>query len=192
MRLPPENETKLIGRAEGPLGRRAFNTYTHPACNLRKGGKMKRIAAAACLAALHGAAPAQTMKPVLAYATAAKVRDGCLAFAAEKKIEVSIAVHDEAGRLMTFAKMDGASTAVSDLAIWKSRSAATFRAPSANTAQWNIPTAPGIATAGGGVPMFTTDGQPLGAIGVSGAQTEDDIACAEAGIRGAGLRSSRP
>ncbi len=153
---------------------------------------MKRIVAAACLAALPMAAPAQVMKPVLSYESAAKIRDGCLAFAAEKKFGISLAVHDEAGRLLTFAKMDGASTAVSDLAIWKSRSAATFRTPSANTAQWNIPSAPGIATAGGGVPIFTTDGQALGAIGVSGAQTEDDIACAEAGIRAAGLRSARP
>jgi uncharacterized protein GlcG (DUF336 family) len=153
---------------------------------------MKRIVAAACLVALHGAAPAQMMKPVLVYATAAKVRDGCLAFAAEKKLPISIAVHDEAGRLLAFAKTDGASTAVSDLAIWKSRSAATFRFPSADTARWNIPNAPGIASAGGGVPIFTADGQPLGAIGVSGAETEDDIACGEAGIRAAGLRSTRP
>lgn len=153
---------------------------------------MKRIIAAACLVAIHAAAPAQTMKPVLSYATAAKLRDACLAFAAEKKLDVSLAVHDEAGRLITFAKTDGASTAVSDIAVWKSRSAATYRFPSANTAQWNIPTAPGIATAGGGVPVFTADGQPLGAIGVSGAQTEDDIACAEAAISAVGLRSSRP
>jgi glc operon protein GlcG len=96
---------------------------------------MKRIVAAACLVALHGAAPAQVMKPVLTYASAAKVRDGCLAFAAEKKLPVSMAVHDESGRLLTFAKTDGASTAVSDLAIWKSRFAATFRTPSADTAK---------------------------------------------------------
>jgi uncharacterized protein GlcG (DUF336 family) len=153
---------------------------------------MKRIAAAACLAAFHTAAPAQIMKPVLSYATAAKVRDGCIAFAAQKKLDVAIAVHDEAGRLMTFGRMDGASTAVSDIAMWKSRSAATYRFPSADTAKWNVPTAPGIATAGGGLPIFTADGQPLGAIGVSGAETADDIACAEAGIRAAGLRSARP
>jgi uncharacterized protein GlcG (DUF336 family) len=132
------------------------------------------------------------MKPVLSYASAAKIRDGCLAFAEAKKLNVSMAVHDEAGRLLTFAKMDGASTAVADLAIWKSKSAATFRFASADTAKWNIPTAPGIASAGGGVPIFTTDGVALGAIGVSGAQTEDDIACAEKGIQAAGLRSARP
>lgn len=153
---------------------------------------MKWILASAALAALHSGATAQEMKPVLSYATAAKMRDGCLAFAGEKKLGVAIAVHDEAGRLLAFAKMDDASTAVADIAMWKSRSAATYHYASAETAKWNVPTAPGIATAGGGVPAFTADGQALGAIGVSGSETEDDIACAEAGIRAAGLRSSRP
>lgn len=153
---------------------------------------MKHIVAAACLVAITTAAPAQEMKPVLGYATAAKMRDACLAFAEKNQLGVSIAVHDEAGRLLAFAKMDGASTAVSDVAMWKSKSAATYRFASADTARWNIPNAPNISTAGGGVAVFTADGQPLGAIGVSGAQTEDDIACAEAGIAAAGLRSSRP
>ena len=153
---------------------------------------MKRILTAACLVAIPAAAPAQVMKPVLSYETAAKMRDTCLAFATKNNLGVSIAVHDESGRLLTFAKMDNASTAVSDIALWKSKSAATYRFASADTARWNIPNAPNISTAGGGVPVFTADGQPLGAIGVSGAQTEDDIACAEAAIAAVGLRSSRP
>ena len=153
---------------------------------------MNRLVAAACLAALPIAAPAQTMRPVLSYDSAAKIRDGCLAFATDKKLDIAIAVHDDSGRLVTFARTDGASTAVSDIAIWKSRSAATYRFPSADTARWNAPTLPGIATAGGGVTMFTADGTALGAIGVSGGPTPDDIACAEAGIRAAGLRTTKP
>jgi glc operon protein GlcG len=151
---------------------------------------MRLILAAACVAAFHGSAPAQELRPALTYASAAKIRDGCLAFATERKFNLAIAVHDESGRLMTFARMDGASTAVSDIAMWKSRSAATYRSASADTAKWNNPSFPGIATAGGGVPIFTVDGKALGAIGVSGARTEDDIACAEAGIKAAGLRAS--
>ncbi len=153
---------------------------------------MKKIVTAAFLVALSVAGPAQTLRPVLTYESAAKIRDGCLALARERKLDVAIAVHDEAGRLLTFARMDGASTAVSDIAMWKSRSAATFRYSTAETARWNAPTLPGIATAGGGVTVFTAEGRALGAIGVSGAQTEDDIACAEAGIRAAGLRATRP
>ena len=153
---------------------------------------MKKIVAAAVLAAMPDAAPAQALRPVLTYDSAAKIRDACLTFAREKKLDVAIAVHDEAGRLLTFARMDGANTAVSDIALWKSRSAAIYRSPSAETARWNAPMLPGIATAGGGVTIFASDGQALGAIGVSGGPTPDDIACAEAGIRAAGLRATRP
>ena len=153
---------------------------------------MKAIAVAALLLAAHSGATAQIMRPALSYESAAKMRDGCLAFARQNDMNVAIAVHDEAGRLLTFARMDGASTAVSDVAMWKSRSAATFGYSSAETAKWNAPMIPGIASAGGGVAAFTNDGKPLGAIGVSGAPTEKDIACAEAGIRAAGLRSTRP
>jgi glc operon protein GlcG len=153
---------------------------------------MKTIVAAACLAAMSGAAAAQALQPVLTYDTAAKMRDACLAFAREKKLDIAIAVHDEAGRLLTFARTDRASTAVSDIAIWKSRSAATYGYASAETARWNAPNLPGIATAGGGVTVFTAEGRTLGAIGVSGGPTPDDIACAEAGIKAAGLRATRP
>ena len=153
---------------------------------------MKLFLACALVLGAHGAAPAQTMRPVLTLDTASRVRDACIAWAKERKLNLAIAVHDESGRLMTFARMDGASTAVSDVAIWKSRSAATYRYSSADTAKWNIPTFPGIATGGGGVPIFTADGQALGAIGVSGAQTEEDIACAEAGISAAALKSKSP
>lgn len=153
---------------------------------------MKHIVAVACLAAVSISAPAQTVRPVLTYENAAKIRDGCLAFAREKKFDMAIAVHDEAGRLLTFARMDGASTAVSDVAVWKSRSAATYRFATAETAKWNAPNMPAIATIGGGVAVFSARGEALGAIGVSGAAAEDDIACAEAGIRAAGLRPARP
>ena len=100
-----------------------------------------------------------------------------MVWAEARKLNVAIAVHDESGRLVTFARMDGASTAVSDIAIWKSRSAATYRYASAETAKWNNPDFPGIATAGGGVPIFTVDGQALGAIGVSGAGCAASVDC---------------
>jgi uncharacterized protein GlcG (DUF336 family) len=153
---------------------------------------MKHFVAMACLAAVSISAPAQTLRPVLTYENAAKIRDGCLAFARDKKFDMAIAVHDESGRLLTFARMDTASTAVSEVAIWKSRSAASYRYATAETAKWNAPNMPAIATIGGGVPVFSAKGDALGAVGVSGAAAEDDIACAEAGLRAAGLRSARP
>jgi uncharacterized protein GlcG (DUF336 family) len=47
-------------------------------------------------------------------------------------------------------------------------------------------------TVAGGVPVYAADGkQRIGAVGVSGEAPADDAACAEAGIRAAGLRSAR-
>lgn len=150
---------------------------------------MKKIIAAMALVAVHASAPAQGLRPMLSLDTAAKVRDTCLAWAKERKLNVAIAVYDDAGRLVTFARMDGANTAVSDIAMWKGRSAATYRVASAETAKWNNPAFPGISTGGGGTPIFTADGKPLGAIGVSGAATEEDIACGEAAIAAVSLRT---
>ena len=47
-------------------------------------------------------------------------------------------------------------------------------------------------TVGGGIPVYSTDGQTfLGAVGVSGEAPADDIACAEAAVRAAGLSLTR-
>ncbi len=115
---------------------------------------------------LTGPTAAQTQRAQLDYATAAKVRDTCIAWASERGFSVSIAVFN--------------------VAQWKGKSAATYRFPSAVTAGWGGP-APGMANWGGGVPFVAADGTPLGAIGVSGAETEDDIACGLAGIAAAGM-----
>ena len=149
---------------------------------------MRMWVAAALAVAVQGPATAQVMRPVLSLETASRMRDTCLAWARERKLNVAIAIYDDSGRLMTFARMDGANTAVSDIAMWKGRSAATYRVASAETAKWNNPAFPGISTGGGGTPVFTADGKPLGAIGVSGAATEEDIACGEAAIAAVSLK----
>ena len=142
------------------------------------------------IASLAGPAAAQTARPMLDYASAAKIRDGCVGWATERKLAVAIAVFDERGTLMAFALMDGAASAVGDYAQWKGRSAATIRVASAETAEWGRGP-PGLATWEGGVPVFSIQGAPLGGIGVSGAESAEDVACAKAGIAAAGLRDSR-
>ena len=150
---------------------------------------MRMLVAAALAVAVQASANAQVMRPVLSLETASRMRDTCLTWARERKLNVAIAIYDDSGRLMTFARRDGANTAVSDIAMWKGRSAATYRVASAETAKWNNPAFPGISTGGGGTPIFTADGKPLGAIGVSGAATEEDIACGEAAIAAVSLRA---
>ncbi|MGB3377868.1 MAG: heme-binding protein [Allopontixanthobacter sediminis] len=142
---------------------------------------------ATALLALYPA-QAQTLKPALDYVAAAKIRDGCIAWAAERNLHVATAIFNSDGTLITFAKMDGVPAAIVEIAQWKGKSAATFQEASANTANWGGP-APGMSTWGGGVPFFAEDGSPLGGVGTSGSETGDDIACGEAGIAAAGMRA---
>lgn len=151
---------------------------------------MRTIAAVLLAAvALAGPAGAQTARPMLDYASAAAIRDGCIAWAGERELAVAVAVFDERGTLMAFALMDGAASAVGDYAQWKGRSAATIHVASAETADWGRGP-PGLATWEGGVPVFSGQGVALGGVGVSGAESADDVACANAGIAAAGLRAS--
>ncbi|HEY6814408.1 MAG TPA: heme-binding protein [Croceibacterium sp.] len=145
------------------------------------------------LAMLALASPlgAQTARPMLDYASAAKIRDGCVAWATERKLSVAVAVFDERGTLMAFGLMDGAASAVGDYAQWKGRSAATIHVASAQTAEWGRGP-PGLATWEGGVPVFSGNGAPLGGVGVSGAESAEDVACGKAGIAAAGLRDAKP
>ena len=137
---------------------------------------------------LSGApAAAQTARPMLEYRTAATIRDGCLEWAAERALTVAVAVYDESGRLITFAHADGTPTAVADFAMWKGKSAATIHVASKDTATWGAGP-PDLATWEGGTPIFTPDGEALGGVGVSGAQSAEDSACGEAGIAAAGMK----
>jgi len=147
-----------------------------------------RMALAALLAAGPIPAAAQTARPVLDYATAAKIREGCLAWAGERKLTLAVAVFDESGRLLTFAFMDGTPTAVAGFAEWKGKSAATIHVASKETANWGQG-APGLASWEGGTPIFSPDGTALGGVGVSGGQSAEDSACGEAGIAAAGMAS---
>ena len=149
--------------------------------------QIARLTCATALALVSIApAAAQTARPQLDYATAATIRDTCLAWAEERDFTLSVAIYNDAGVLITFAHMDGSATAIAEVAQWKAKSAATYRFPSAVTAEWGGP-GPGMANWGGGIPFVTDDGTFLGGIGVSGARTEDDLACGLAGIEAAGL-----
>lgn len=140
------------------------------------------------LASLAAPAAAQTPRPQLDLDTAQKMQAGCLTFARERKLKVAVAVYDYAGRLISFAHMDGTPTAVAEVAHWKAKSAATVQIASEETGKWNLPGVPGIATVGGALPLFDASWNALGGIGVSGASVADDIACAQAGLEASGVK----
>ena len=134
---------------------------------------------------------AQTMRPFLDFKTADAIRDHCLANAAQAGETVAVAVFDDGGDLISFSN-HGASPAAAALAQWKGRSAAVYRSSTRDTATWNTPTAPMIATMEGGVPLFARDGTAIGGIGVSGASSEFDADCGTRAAAASSLMVSPP
>jgi uncharacterized protein GlcG (DUF336 family) len=92
---------------------------------------------------------------------------------------VSVAVVNEAGHLLAFARMDGASTASVDTAVDKAYTSAVLGFTTVGLFEVikddpsllaGISVRPRIVVFGGGVPVLV-DGRLLGGIGVSGAPT---------------------
>lgn len=116
--------------------------------------------------------------------------------ARDLNVRVNIAVVDDGGHLVAFARMDGARPASGTTAMTKAVAAATFRQPSGpvpvgsaqpdlllNLSLQNAAAASGgkVTSLHGGVPI-EVDGQVIGAVGVGGATGEQDAEVARAGI----------
>lgn len=118
----------------------------------------------------------------------------CLLDAARTEAErlnvtVCISIVDAAAWPVVFARMDGTPLGVIDVSKRKARTAILFQMDSADFAQIARPdghaytlehTNGGLTSFGGGILLRAADGTVLGAMGVSGASTEDDIAIAQA------------
>jgi glc operon protein GlcG len=118
--------------------------------------------------------------------------------AAERKaaamgLKCNVAVVDDGGHLLAFARMDGARPASAATALAKAVSAATFRQESGPLPPKGEPdvllslalhNASGgkITSLKGGVPIVV-DGQVVGAVGVGGGTGEQDAEVAKAGIQ---------
>lgn len=115
---------------------------------------------------------------------------------AELKIAVNIAIVDNGGHLLAFARMDNARPASVSTALTKAIAAATTRVPTGpvrtgdaepnlllNLSLQNAAAASGGKMTGlyGGVPILV-DGQVIGAVGVGGGTGEQDAEVAKAGI----------
>lgn len=122
---------------------------------------------------------------------------GCVAHSSGRRQSHAIAVVDAGGLLVAALRMDGNSYGIMDFAIAKARASAAWGGTTAGQADGARSTpgfadAPHVVTVPGGVPVFSGDGRErIGAVGVSGEAPADDVACAEAGIGAAGLRSRR-
>ena len=145
---------------------------------------------------LAAAASAQS-GPLLDARDAQAIVAGCTAHSTAKHQSEAIAVVDTGGHLIAALRMDGNGSGIFDFALAKAQAVAAWGFSTAQMLQSARTTpgfdrAPDVVIVPGGVPVFSADGKAqIGAVGVSGEAAADDAACAEAGIRAAGLRSSR-
>lgn len=127
---------------------------------------------------------------------ALQIINGCVAHAKGKGQSHAIAVYDVGGHPVALLRMDGNQPGVTEFAVQKAEAVASWHFSTADMAVSAKQTpgfanAPHVVTVAGGIPIYSSEGQYIGAIGVSGEAPEDDTACAEAGVKAAGLSISR-
>lgn len=155
------------------------------------------LLASAALAALCSVLPLHPAGAQLSASAAAQLIEGCVAHARGKGQSHAIAVHDDGGHPVAVLRMDGNSSGIMEFAMQKAKAVASWRFSTADmaTAAGETPgfaNAPHVVLVAGGIPIYSADGrQFLGAVGVSGEAPAHDAACAEAGVRAAGLVSTR-
>lgn len=103
---------------------------------------------------------------------------------------MNIAVVDDGGHLIAFARMDGAIKASIDISTRKARTSILMDMATGDLATATQPGAElfglehfsgGLVTFGGGIPV-SVDGETVGAAGVSGGSVEQDVTVATAAV----------
>ena len=132
-------------------------------------------------------------KIVLEFADVRTMAAAAEAEAMKNNWAVSIAIVDDGGHLLWFQRLDGAAPSSSTMAPAKARTAAMGRRETKvyedliNGGRYSFLTAPTLeGMLEGGVPIMK-DGQCLGAVGVSGVKSNEDVQIAKAGIAAIGL-----
>jgi glc operon protein GlcG len=119
--------------------------------------------------------------------------DAAQARAAQIGIRVTVAVVDEGGLLLALSRMDGAPPLSAQIAEGKANGAALWHRDGGSIAQVaqerpaffaavarmsRLPVVPGLGSA-----LARRKDAVVGAVGVSGGKPEQDLDCAEAGLR---------
>ena len=121
---------------------------------------------------------------------ARQVLDAALDKAVEIGQPMNIAVVDDGGHLIAFARQDGAILGSIDIATGKARTSALMRMSTEELGKAAAPQAPlygievtngGLVIFGGGLPLTDDGGGVVGAIGVSAGSVEQDVSVAQAG-----------
>ncbi|RNL61308.1 heme-binding protein [Nocardioides marmoriginsengisoli] len=129
---------------------------------------------------------------MVGFADATRILDAAVAEAGRQGVEVAVVVMDPAGRTVLAGRMDGCSQLCLDAATGKAYTAAGLGVP---TSAWELragaepafagsmSAVPGFTVLGGGEPILL-DGVLIGAVGVSGGTSEQDVRIAVAGLEG--------
>ena len=132
-------------------------------------------------------------KPFLSLDDVKKIAAGAEAEARANNWNVTISVVDDGGHLLWLQRMDGAAPISSQIAPAKARTAALGRRESKiyedmiNNGRVSFLSAPGLdGLLEGGVPVVV-EGHYVGAVGVSGVKSSEDVQIAKAGIAALGL-----
>jgi uncharacterized protein GlcG (DUF336 family) len=113
--------------------------------------------------------------------------------AAQIEIAVSVVVMDAGGNFKALSRMDGAWLGSIDVAIRKARTSVLFEIETQMIWQFCNPNGPahgmestngGLVTFEGGIPLKSSDGKLIGAVGVSGGMVNQDYEVAQAGASG--------
>lgn len=125
-------------------------------------------------------------RPALTLADCDKILAGAFAEARSNRWVVSVAILDDGGHLLHFARMDGSTPAHAAICVEKGRTAAISRRTSGSwqervQGRRELMKMPGILPVQGGVPIVV-EGTCVGAVGVSGVQSHEDEQVAKAGI----------
>lgn len=111
---------------------------------------------------------------------------------------LSVAVLDAGGHLIAFQREDGAAILRPQIAVAKASGALGLGISSRTIGEMAVDrpvfvaalgpvSTHGVLPAAGGVIVVGADGQPIGAVGITGDTSDNDEACALAGIAAAGL-----
>lgn len=139
-------------------------------------------------------------KPVLSIELAKRLAIGCEAEATRVGGNITLAIVDDGGHLLYLQRSEKAASTGAEIAPAKARLAAMGRRHSMDyqsmidngrSAFLSALALPAIRGAGleGGVAIFSA-GWCIGAVGVAGASSQEDMQIAECGIQAAGLSSS--
>ncbi|NBW78443.1 MAG: heme-binding protein [Betaproteobacteria bacterium] len=132
-------------------------------------------------------------KPVLQMADIKLIAAAAEAEALKNHWAVSISIVDDGGHVLWLQRLDGAAPISAQIAPAKARTSALGRRESKlyedviNGGRFSFLSAPTLeGMLEGGVPIMK-DGQCLGAVGVSGVKSAEDVQIARAGLAAIGL-----